>query len=71
LNNTTILLPIFFPAILAIFIAIFKFEEKERNIFVSVGVILNFIFIVCVFKYIGESKILYLSLMSFWIYILR
>lgn len=57
MNNTTILLPIFFPAILAIFIAIFKFEEKERNIFVSVGVILNFIFIVCIFRYIGESRI--------------
>lgn len=57
MNNAAILLPIFFPAILAIFIAIFKFEEKERNIFVSVGVILNFIFVVCIFYFIGESKI--------------
>ncbi|MCY6355214.1 complex I subunit 5 family protein [Clostridium sp. ZS2-4] len=57
MNNAAILLPIFFPAILAIFIAVFRFEEKGRNIFASVGVILNFIFVVCIFYFSGQSNI--------------
>lgn len=57
MGNSMILLPIFFPMILAILIAIFRFKERERNIFASVGVILNCVFVVCIFHFLGESQI--------------
>lgn len=56
MNNITIIIPILFPFILAIIMATIKFDEKERNIFVSIGVILNFIFLVTIFYLFGESK---------------
>lgn len=37
--------------------AITNFNEKKRNVFVSIGVILNFIFLVSVFYLFGESRV--------------
>ncbi len=37
--------------------ATIKFGEKKRNIFVSIGVILNFIFLVTIFYIFGESRV--------------
>ncbi len=36
---------------------VIKFDEKQRNIFVSVGVTLNFVFLVIIFYLFGESRI--------------
>ena len=56
MNNITIIIPILFPFILAIIMATIKLDEKKRNIFVSMGVILNFIFLVTIFYVFGESR---------------
>ena len=37
--------------------ATIKLDEKQRNIFVSIGVILNFIFLVTIFYKFGESSV--------------
>lgn len=57
MNNITIIIPILFPFILAIIMVVIKFDEKQRNIFVSVGVTLNFVFLVIIFYLFGESRI--------------
>lgn len=57
MNSIIILLPVIFPFILAIIMATLKFDEKKRNIFVSIGVILNFIFLVTIFYVFGESSV--------------
>lgn len=57
MNNITIIIPIIFPFILAIIMATVKLDEKKRNIFVSIGVILNFIFLVTIFYVFGESRV--------------
>lgn len=54
--NQLILLPILFPFLLAITLAIARFEEKPRNVFVGFGVILNIIITTCVFYFIGERS---------------
>ena len=55
--NNIIILPIVFPFILAILMATIKFDEKQRNVFVSIGVILNLIFLITVFFLFGESRV--------------
>jgi multicomponent Na+:H+ antiporter subunit D len=57
LSNIIIILPIVFPFILAILMATIKFGEKQRNVFVSIGVILNLIFIIIIFYLFGESRV--------------
>ncbi|MBU3142046.1 complex I subunit 5 family protein [Clostridium sp. CF012] len=57
MNNITIIIPILFPFILAIIMATIKFDEKQRNIFVSIGVTLNFVFLVTIFYLYGESRV--------------
>lgn len=57
MNNIIIILPIVFPFILAIIMATIKFNEKQRNSFVSIGVILNLIFLVTIFYLFGESRV--------------
>ncbi|MCB2288320.1 monovalent cation/H+ antiporter subunit D family protein [Clostridium sp. CS001] len=57
MNNSIIILPIVFPFILAILIATIKFDEKQRNIFVSIGVILNLIFLIIISYLFGESRV--------------
>jgi multicomponent Na+:H+ antiporter subunit D len=56
-SNILILLPVFFPFITAITIAVMKFKEKTRNIFASICIILNFIFVVCIFSILGKNEI--------------
>ncbi|WMJ80192.1 monovalent cation/H+ antiporter subunit D family protein [Clostridium sp. MB40-C1] len=56
MNSAVILLPVFFPFVLSILIAIFKFKERERNIFASFGVIFNCIFLFFIFYYVGECS---------------
>ncbi|MGY0373689.1 complex I subunit 5 family protein [Clostridium sp. JNZ J1-5] len=55
--NNLILIPIFFPVILAVIIPIMKFKEKERNVFAAVGVIANFIIVMAIFYVIGEGEV--------------
>jgi len=50
-------MPIIFPFILAIIMATIKFDEKQRNIFVSIGVILNIVFLSTIFYLFGESRV--------------
>ena len=57
MNNIIIILPILFPFVLAIIMAIAKFEERKRNVFVSIGVILNFVFLATIFYLLGESRV--------------
>jgi multicomponent Na+:H+ antiporter subunit D len=57
LNSIVIILPIIFPFILAVIMATIKLDEKKRNIFVSIGVILNFIFLVAIFYTFDEGSI--------------
>lgn len=57
MNNSAILLPVFFPFIIAILIAILKLDTKKRNIFASVGIILNFLIVLSVFSFVGEGEI--------------
>ena len=45
--------------------ATIKFDEKKRNIFVSIGVILNLIFLVTIFYMFGESRVHLLKLNEF------
>jgi multicomponent Na+:H+ antiporter subunit D len=54
--NNLALIPIFFPIILAVLMATVKLKEKGRNIFVGCGVILNFILVVTIFYFKGESS---------------
>ncbi|MCY6372048.1 monovalent cation/H+ antiporter subunit D family protein [Clostridium ganghwense] len=55
--NTIILLPIFFPAFLAVVLAVMNFNEKERNGLVITGVILNLILINRIFHFSGEANV--------------
>lgn len=57
MKNLLILIPIIFPFFLSIFIGVMKFEEKKRNIVSSIGIILNFLFVLLVFKIIGEGRL--------------
>lgn len=57
MNNIIIILPIIFPLILAIIMATVRFNEKKRNIFVSLGVILNFVFLLTIFYMFGERSV--------------
>lgn len=45
--------------------ATIKFNEKQRNIFVSIGVTLNFVFLVTIFYLFGESRVQLLKLNEF------
>ncbi|MBK5240512.1 proton-conducting transporter membrane subunit [Clostridium sp.] len=65
MNSSIIILPIIFPFILAIIMATIKFDEKKRNVFVSIGVILNFVFLVAIFYKFGESNFHLLKLNEF------
>ncbi|MFT5871641.1 MAG: multicomponent Na+:H+ antiporter subunit D [Clostridium sp.] len=65
LNNITIIIPVLFPFILSIIMATMKFDEKKRNIFVGMGVILNFIFLVTIFYIFGESRVRLFKLNEF------
>jgi len=65
LDNSIIILPIIFPFILAILMATIKLDEMKRNIFVSIGVILNFIFLVTIFYMFGEISIHLIKLNEF------
>lgn len=56
MNNAIILLPIFFPFVLSILLGVLKLKERDRNLFVSFGVILNLIFMMCIFHFVGEAK---------------
>ncbi|MGV8980333.1 complex I subunit 5 family protein [Clostridium sp.] len=55
MKNFTIIIPILFPFILAIIMATIKLDEKKRNAFVGIGVILNLIFLVAIFYMFGQS----------------
>ncbi|MBU3113544.1 proton-conducting transporter transmembrane domain-containing protein [Clostridium lacusfryxellense] len=57
MNNIAIIIPILFPFILAIIMATMDLGEKKRNVFVSIGVILNFIFLVTIFYIFGKSRV--------------
>ncbi|QGU96619.1 monovalent cation/H+ antiporter subunit D family protein [Clostridium bovifaecis] len=63
--NSLILVPVFFPMILAIMLPIAKFRERVRNLYVGAGVTANFILIMFVFYFIGEGKIHLLKLNEF------
>ncbi|MBU3189291.1 monovalent cation/H+ antiporter subunit D family protein [Clostridium bowmanii] len=65
MKNFTIIIPILFPFILAIIMATIKLDEKKRNIFVSIGVILNLIFLVTVFYMFGQSTLHLLKINEF------
>ncbi|WP_461206284.1 complex I subunit 5 family protein [Clostridium sp. DL1XJH146] len=55
MNNLLILLPILFPGILSVVLALTDFERNKRNIFVATGVILNlFLTIYVVFNLEGD-----------------
>lgn len=63
--NSLILLPVFFPALLAVILPIAKFKERARNVYVALGVILNFIFTLCAFHFVGYGNIHILKLNEF------
>lgn len=63
--NSLILIPVFFPMILAIVLPIAKFRERARNLYVGAGVVVNFILVMFIFYFIGEDKIHLLKLNEF------
>lgn len=63
--NSLILIPVFFPMILAIVLPIAKFRERARNLYVGAGVVLNLILVMFIFYFIGEDKIHLLKLNEF------
>ncbi|MGH4138159.1 proton-conducting transporter membrane subunit [Clostridium sp.] len=65
MKNFTIIIPILFPFILAIIMATIKLDEKKRNIFVCIGVILNLFFLVGIFYMFGKSTVHILKINEF------
>lgn len=57
MKNLIILLPIILPFIASILILYFKFNERNRNIFTGITTVLNFIFIIIIFKYFKADRI--------------
>ncbi|MFU0824434.1 complex I subunit 5 family protein [Clostridium sp.] len=63
--NSLILLPVFFPTLLAIILPTAKFKERGRNVYVGFGVILNFILTLCAFHFVGYGNVHILKLNEF------
>jgi len=57
LNNYVMLIPIILPFLLAVVIGILKPEPKKTNIICGIGIGLNFVVLVLIFKFLGETKI--------------
>ncbi len=51
------LIPIILPFLLAVVIGILKPEPKKTNIICGIGIGLNFVVLVLIFKFLGETKI--------------
>lgn len=55
--NSLILLPVFFPLLVAMMIPAMKFKERQRNFFVGSVIIVNFMIIMGMFYLLGESQV--------------
>lgn len=65
MKNLLIILPILFPFLAAITIAVAKFHEKKRNVFAAVSVILNLVFVIYLFHYMPGGKLHLLKINEF------
>ena len=65
MKNLLIILPILFPFLAAITIAVAKFQEKKRNVFAAVSVILNLVFVVYLSHHMPGGKLHLLKINEF------
>lgn len=65
LNNVIILLPIIFPFLASILIAVFDFSEKQRNIFAGSIALINLIFVIYIASELGETSLHILKINEF------
>jgi len=56
-NNLILLVPVFLPFFISILVATAGFDTNKRNIVCFLGVVFNFICLISIFLYFGESKI--------------
>lgn len=57
MNNFLILLPIFFPFLLSIFIGAVRLEPRKRNAVCGIGIVLNFVFLLYILGSVKEAEV--------------